>query len=120
MIHTEELNNDGESKLDPVEMATSRHWIIHVHVFTINKGINWVHELIDVVQWKAVRRPLARRLRKFELQKPHSKSTVSPLGSVLGNLKPLFWRRRPMYDRNNGANELTPPHFPDNVDVADQ
>ena len=116
MVHTEEVNNDGESKLDPVEMATSRHWIIHVHVFTINKGINWVHELIDVVQWRAL-----RRLRKLELQKPHGKFTVSPLGSVLGNLKPLFYRRRrSVYDRNNGANELTPPRFPDNVDVADQ
>jgi len=66
MIHIEEVNNDGESKLYPVEMTISRHWIIHVHVFIFNKGINCVHELIDVVQWRASRRLLARRLRKFD------------------------------------------------------
>lgn len=45
----------------PVRMATSRHWMNLVHEFTV-KGINRVHELIDVIQWREPGHPFARRL----------------------------------------------------------
>lgn len=99
-------------------------------MFTVNKGINRVHELIDIVQWGAPKRPFARRLRKLELQKPPGDLTVShrllAVSSVIRNhcFGADGATGRLVYDRNNGANELTPPrlsdHDCDDDDVADQ
>jgi len=58
-------------------MATCAIILSSVYVFTVNKGINRVHELIEVVQWEVSGRPFARCFRKLELQKPLGDLTVS-------------------------------------------
>jgi len=85
--------------------------------FGINEEFKRVRELIDAVHPynRGGNAGEHRSARQLGWQKParwFSDITSSSLGSVLGNSKPLFWRRQlaRARDRNNGVNELT--HFP--------